>query len=332
MKRRTLAALAAPSLAVAALAVPALAPGARAQAPFPNKPLRLVVGFAAGGPTDVIARLIAADMGGALGQPVVVENRTGANALIATQFVAREVPDGHTILLATLSHSVNAILLPNGSYRPLEDFAPIGLVVLLPLIAVTGAGTPYRSIADVVAAAKATPGSVSYGSAGNGGSAHLAAALLASRSGTAMTHVPFRGNGPALSEVMAGRVSFMFYPMVGVGEYVARGQLRALGVSTAARSPDYPDVPTLREAGFPGFEDYTQGLGLVAPARTPAAVVERLNAAMRASLARPETRERTLALGGIVSPSSPSEYADFLRADLDRWARVIAAANITAGD
>jgi tripartite-type tricarboxylate transporter receptor subunit TctC len=325
MQRRTLAAL-----ALGAPGPPAVAARhAQAQAVFPSRPVRLVVGFAAGGPTDVIARIIAQDMTGALGQPVVVENRTGANALIATQSVAREAPDGHTMLLATLSHSVNAILLPQSSYRPIKDFAPVGLVALLPLIAVTGAGTPFRSIAEVVAVAKAAPGALSYGSAGNGGSAHLAAALLAVRSGTRMTHIPFRGNAPALSEVMAGRVSFMFYPMIGIAEYVAKGQLRPLAVSTAERSPDYPDVPTLREAGFPGFEEYTQGLGLLAPARTPTAVVATLNAAMRASLARAETQERLRSLGGIAAASSPAGYEEFLRRDLDRWARVISATGIT---
>jgi tripartite-type tricarboxylate transporter receptor subunit TctC len=180
MKRRTGLAL-----GISALGLPGLA---RAQAPFPTRSIRLVVGFAAGGPTDVIGRIIAQDMTATLGQPVVVENRTGANALIATQFVAREQPDGYTILLATLSHSVNAILLPN-SYRPIEDFTPVGLVSVLPLIAVTGANTPYRTLQQVVEAAREAPGSISYGSAGNGGSAHLAAALLATRSSTQMTHV-----------------------------------------------------------------------------------------------------------------------------------------------
>jgi tripartite-type tricarboxylate transporter receptor subunit TctC len=320
MKRRTGLAL-----GISALGLPGLA---RAQAPFPTRSIRLVVGFAAGGPTDVIGRIIAQDMTATLGQPVVVENRTGANALIATQFVAREQPDGYTILLATLSHSVNAILLPN-SYRPIEDFTPVGLVSVLPLIAVTGANTPYRTLQQVVQAAREAPGSISYGSAGNGGSAHLAAALLATRSSTQMTHVPFRGNAPALTEVMAGRVSFMFYPMIGIGEYVSKGQLRPLAISTAERSPDYPEVPTMREIGYPGFEDYAQGLGVVAPAHTPPAIVARLNAAVRASLAKPETGERLKALGGIPMASSPEEYGEFLRGDLERWRRVIEAANIS---
>ena len=309
-----------------------LAPFAAQAQAWPARSLRIVVGFAAGGPTDVIARVLAQDLSGLLGQPVVVENRTGANALVATEAVMREQPDGYTLLMSTLSHSVNAILLPNARYRPLQDFSPVALVAKLPLIAVTGAPTPFRSLGDVIAAAKAKPGEVTYGSAGNGGSAHLAAALLATLSGTQMTHVPFRGNAPALQEVLTGRVSFMFYPMIGIADQIQRGQLRALAVSTAARDPAFPEVPTTAEAGFPGFEDYTQGLGILGPARLPASIVERLNAAIRASLAKPETVQRLQGLGAIVAPSSPEEFANFLGEDLERWRRVISTANITNQD
>ncbi|NKE44067.1 tripartite tricarboxylate transporter substrate binding protein [Roseomonas frigidaquae] len=308
-----------------ALALPGFA---RAQS-FPSRTIRLVVGFAAGGPTDVIARVVAQDMSASLGQSVIVENRTGANALVATEAVAREQADGYTLMVTTLSHSVNSILLPNARYHPLRDFAPVSLLAVLPLIAVTGATTPYRTLAQLVDAAKAKPGEVTYGSAGNGGSAHLAAALLAVQSGTEMTHVPFRGNAPALTEVMSGRVSFMFYPMIGLADHIARGSLRPLGVSTAERSPDYPQVPTMREIGYPGFEDYSQGLGIAAPAGTPEPVVARLNAAVRASLEKPETNQRLKSLGAIVTASTPAEFGAFLERDLDRWRRVIEAAKIT---
>ena len=302
---------------------------ARGQA-YPTRPIRLVVGFSAGGPTDVIARVVAQDMSATLGQPVVVENRTGANALIATEAVAREAPDGHTLMVSTLSHSVNAVLLPQARYDPLRDFAPVGLVAMLPLIAVTGPNAPFDSARALVAAARARPREITYGSAGNGGSAHLAAALLANLSGTEMTHVPFRGNGPALSEVMAGRVSFMFYPMIGIADHLSKGQLRALAVSTPERNPDFPGVPTMAEAGFPGFEQYTQGLGVLAPAGTPGPIVGRLNAALRASLAKPETNGRLRSLGAVVAPSTPEGFAAFLAEDLERWRRVISAAGITA--
>jgi tripartite-type tricarboxylate transporter receptor subunit TctC len=267
-----------------------------------------------------------------LGQGVVVENKTGANALIATQEVRRAAPDGYTILMTTLSHNVNAILLADKKpYDPIKDFSPISLVSLLPLVMVTRADSPFNSVQDVVHAAKAKPGEVSYASAGNGGSAHLAAALVETLSGTRMTHVPFRGNAPALTEVMAGRVSFMFYPMVGIADQVAQKRLKALAVSTEKRHPDYPAVLTMAESGFPGFEQYTQGLGVVAPANTPAPVIDRLNAAIRASLAKPETKEKLRGLGAITQGgSSPAEFRAWLQTDAERWARVIKAAGVTA--
>ena len=310
----------------------ALAGAAASAQDYPAKPVRLVVGFAAGGPTDVIARVIAQDMAMSLGQGVVVENKTGANALIATQEVKRAAPDGYTILMTTLSHNVNAILLADKKpYDPIKDFAPISLVSFLPLVMVTRADSPFSSVQDVVQAAKAKPGEVSYASAGNGGSAHLAAALVETLSGTRMTHVPFRGNAPALTEVMAGRVSFMFYPMVGIAEQVAQKRLKALAVSTEQRHPDYPAVLTMAESGFPGFEQYTQGLGVVAPANTPAPVIDKLNAAIRASLAKPETREKLKGLGAVTQGgSSPAEFRAWLQTDAERWARVIKAAGVTA--
>ena len=312
--------------------IAALAGAAASAQDYPAKPLRLVVGFAAGGPTDVIARVIAQDMAMSLGQGVVVENKTGANALIATQEVKRAAPDGYTILMTTLSHNVNAILLADKKpYDPIKDFSPISLVSLLPLVMVTRADSPFNSVQDVVHAAKAKPGEVSYASAGNGGSAHLAAALVETLSGTRMTHVPFRGNAPALTEVMAGRVSFMFYPMVGIADQVAQKRLKALAVSTEKRHPDYPGVLTMAESGFPGFEQYTQGLGVVAPANTPAPVIDKLNAAIRASLAKPETKEKLKGLGAITQGgSSPAEFRAWLQTDAERWARVIKAAGVTA--
>jgi tripartite-type tricarboxylate transporter receptor subunit TctC len=312
--------------------IAALAGAAASAQDYPAKPLRLVVGFAAGGPTDVIARVIAQDMAMSLGQGVVVENKTGANALIATQEVKRAAPDGYTILMTTLSHNVNAILLADKKpYDPIKDFSPISLVSLLPLVMVTRADSPFNSVQDVVHAAKAKPGEVSYASAGNGGSAHLAAALVETLSGTRMTHVPFRGNAPALTEVMAGRVSFMFYPMVGIADQVAQKRLKALAVSTEKRHPDYPAVLTMAESGFPGFEQYTQGLGVVAPANTPAPVIDKLNAAIRASLAKPETKEKLRGLGAITQGgSSPAEFRAWLQTDAERWARVIKAAGVTA--
>ena len=298
---------------------------------FPAKPVRLVIGYAAGGPTDVIGRLIAQDMSASLGQPVVVENKTGANGLIGTMEVKKAPADGYTLLVTTLSHNVNALLLADKKpYDPLNDFTTISLVSFLPMVMVTRGDAPFNSVQDLIAAAKARPGDVSYASAGNGGSAHLAGALLATLTHTQMTHVPFRGNAPALTEVMAGRVSYMFYPMIGISEQVASKRLRALAVTTQARHPDYPGVPTTAESGLKGFEEYTQGLGIVGPAGVPAPAVAKLNSAVRASLGKPETVQRLKQLGALVHASTPEEFASWLVGDAERWARVIKAAGVSA--
>ena len=301
-----------------------------AQDAFPTKPIRLVVGFAAGGPTDVIARIIAQDMTAMWGQSVVVDNRTGANSLIATETVAHAAPDGYTLLFASLSHNVNAILLPKVNYGPLKSFAPVSLAAVLPLLVVTRPDAPFNSVQELIKLAKAKPGELTYGSAGNGGSAHLAAALLETSSGTKMTHVPFRGNAPALTEVLAGRVNFMFYPMIGIQEFVQTKRLKVIAAGTAKRHADYPSVPTMAESGFPGFEETAPWVGMLAPARTPAAVVNKLNDAVRKSIARPESKKRLDALGAITIGDSPAEFTAFLQKDWDRWARVIKAAGVKA--
>ena len=311
--------------AAAALSQPALAQD------FPARPIKMVVGYAAGGPTDVIARLVGQDIGTALGQTVVVENKTGANGNIATESVARAPADGYTLIVNTLSHNVNAILNPDKvKYDPVKDFAPVSLAVVLPQLLVVGSPSRFGSVAALVAAAKAQPGTVSFGSAGGGGSAHLAAALLEQRSGTKMNHIPFRGNAPALSEVMSGRVDFMFYPMIGVADFVAQKQLRVLAVTTPKRHADFPGVPTMAEAGFPGFEDYVGPVGFLVPAATPAPVVAKLAAAIRASLAKPAIQNRLRDLGAVVVGSTPDDYRAWLKQDHDRWAQLIKTANIKA--
>lgn len=306
-----------------------LASPAHAQADYPNKPVKLVVGYSAGGPTDVIARLVAQDMGAALGQPVVVENRVGANGNIATESVAASAPDGYTLLVNTLSLNVNAILGQGRvKYDPAKDFAPISLAVALPQYLVVGYDSPYKTLADLVAKAKSAPQAVSYGSAGGGGSAHLAAALLATRTQTNMLHVPFKGNAPALTEVMAGRVDFMFYPMIGVVEREAQKQIRILAVTTAKRYPDTPHVPTMAESGFPGFEEYVGPVGFVAPAGTPPVVLEKLASAIRSTLTKPAIEQKLRQLGSVVVASSPSDYRNWLKEDHARWTQLIKTANI----
>jgi tripartite-type tricarboxylate transporter receptor subunit TctC len=299
---------------------------------YPNKPVKLLVGFAAGGPTDVIARILAQDMTATLGQTVLVENKAGATSMIATQEVKRAPADGYTLYMTTLTHSVNAVLHADKKpYDPIADFTPISLVCHLPLVMVTKGDSPFSSAADVVKAAKEKPGEISYGSSGNGGSAHLAGALVEALTGTKMLHVPFKGNAPALTEVMAGRVSFMFYPMVGIADHVAAKRLKVIGVSTEKRHPDYPGAPTMSESGFPGFEQYTQGLGIVGPAGLPGPVVSRLNEAIRSSLAKADTKEKMGKLGAIIEGgSTPAEFKAWLGKDLERWDRVIKAAGVKA--
>ena len=304
---------------------------AQAQKEYPSKPIKLIVGYAPGGPTDVIARLIGQDMGVTLGQAVVIENRTGANGTIATEAVSRAPADGYTLIVNTLSHNVNALLQADKPhYDPIKDFTPIGLAVVLPQVIVTAHDAPYKTLADLVRAAQAKSDAVSYGSAGSGGSAHLAAALLANRSKTQMLHVPFRGNAPALTEVMSGRVDFMFYPMIGINDYVTSGKLRILAITTPKRHADFAQVPTMAEAGLAGFEEYVGPVGFLAPAGTPPAVVEKLDRAVTAALAKPALQARLRSLGAVVMHLGPTEYREWLKQDNARWAQLIKAANIKA--
>jgi len=310
----------------------AFGPQANAQtAAYPTQPIKVLVGFAAGGPADVIARIVTQSMTGTLGQSMVVENRTGANSLIATKEVAKANPDGYTLLFASLSHNVNRVLLKEkAEYDPLENFAPVSLGAVLPLVVVTAPDAPYKTVADLVAAAKKNPDSISYGSAGNGGSAHLAGALTATVAGVKMLHVPFRGNAPALTEVMAGRVSFMFYPMIGIANMVADKRLKVLAVGTSKPMPEFPGVPTMDESGYKDFEQTAPWVGLLAPAGTPEAIVNKLNAAMNIALKQPEVIKRMKDLGATPSGDSPAEFRAYLSQDLERWSKVVQASGIQA--
>ena len=317
----------------ACVALSALLPvTASAQAaPYPTQPIKMLIGFAAGGPTDVIGRILAQHMTATLGQSVVVENRTGANSLIATREVAKAKPDGYTVLFASLSHNVNRLLLnEKAEYEPLGSFAPVSLVANLPLVVVTAYDSPYKTLQDLIAAAKSKPEAISYGSAGNGGSAHLAGALMATMTDSKMVHVPFRGNAPALTEVMAGRVSFMFYPMIGIAGQVADKRLRVLAVGSSKPMPDFPGVPTMDASGFPNFEQTAPWVGMLAPAGTPKAIVDQLNAALKKALAQPEIIKRMKDLGASPIGDTPDEFRAFLVKDSERWARVIKASGIKA--
>ena len=315
-------------LAAAALCVLS---GVTAAQNYPARPVKILVGFAAGGPTDVIARIVAQDMTVSLGQSFIVENRPGANAIIATEVVARSAPDGYTTLFSSLSLLVNAILPgTKAQYDPFKDFAPVSNAANLPMVIVTAAANPANSMKDLLALAKAKPGEISYGTSGIGGSSHLAGAMLENFTGTKMINVPFKGNGPALAEVMAGRVTFMFYPIIGIADQVAAKKIKVLAVGTPQHHPDFPGVPTMAESGLPGFEETAPWVGMLAPAGTPPAVVSRLSEEMRKSIAKPETRERFKALGAVAIADTPAEFAAFLRKDYERWARVIKASGVKA--
>ena len=304
---------------------------AQTPAAYPTQNIRMLIGFAAGGPTDVIGRILAQHMSGTLGQSVVVENRTGANSLIATREVAKAKPDGYTVLFASLSHNVNRLLLNDkAEYEPLKDFVPISLAANLPLVLVTAYDSPYKTIGELVAKAKNSPDTISYGSAGNGGSAHLAAAMMATASNSKMLHVPFRGNAPALTEVMAGRVSFMFYPSIGIAAHVADKRLRVLAVGSANPMPEFPGVPTMDASGFPGFEQTAPWVGLLAPANTPKPIIDKLNASLLQALHLPEVQKRFKELGAISVGDSPEQFRAFLEKDNERWEKVIKASGITA--
>ena len=298
---------------------------------YPTKPIRLLVGFGAGGPTDVIARFIAQDLTASMGQSVLVENRPGANAIIATEAVAKSAPDGYTLLFSSLSLLVNP-LLPGtkANYDPFKDFAPVSNAANLPMVVVTATASSINSMKDLVAQAKAKPGELSYATSGIGGSTHLAGAMLEVMTGIKMINVPFKGNGPALVEVLAGRVSFMFYPVVGIADQIAAKKLKALAVGTAAPHPDFPGIPTMKEVGYAELVQTAPWVGMLAPAGTPPAIVNRLSEEMRKSLARPETRERMKGQGAIIIGDTPAEFAAFLRKDNERWAQVIKASGVRA--
>ena len=315
-------------MAVAAVAATFAAPVSAAD-DFPTKPIRLVVGFAAGGPTDVIARVLAKDMSVLLGQTIIVDNKAGASSMIATREVKNAPPDGYTLLFSSLGLNVNPILLgEQAGFNPKTDFAPISNAATLPLVVVTAYDAPVKTLPELLKKARTKPDAVSFGSSGSGGSGHLAGELLATLAKAKMLHVPYKGNGPALLEVMAGRVDYMFYPVIGIAENVAAKRINILAIGTAKRLPQFPDVPTLSEVGFPGFEETAPWVGMLAPAKTPPAVVNRLNDAMLKALAKPDVKAQLEKLGAVIVGDSPTAFAAYLKRDYDRWENVIKAAAI----
>ena len=293
---------------------------------FPNRPIKLLVGFAAGGPLDVFTRVLAQELAGVIGQPVVVENRSGASGQLATDAAAKAEPDGYTLLSTASTFIVNPILSGRNSPDPQKDFAPVAHTAVLPTILVTAPDLPVQSLQDLVKLARTRP--MTYSSAGNGGPAHLAGALLGQTTGTQMTHVPYRGAAPGLADVMASRIDFTFYTMSGLKELVTAKRVKPLAITSARRHPDFPDVPTMSEAGIAGFDHVGAWFGVVAPAATPAAVVSRLNRAIDQVLNKPEARERIAKMGMIPVGGSSESFKQFLASDSQRWTELIRAANI----
>ena len=311
---------------LAAAVASAFATAAWSQAAYPTKPIKLLIGFAAGGPLDTYTRVLAQDMSIALGQAVVVENRAGASGQIATDAVAQAEPDGYTLLSTASTFIVNPILMNKPKPDPLKDFVAISHTAVLPTVVVVAQDSPANSIQDIVKMAKTSH--VTYASAGTGGPAHLAGALLAHNTGTQMTHIPFKGAAPAIAEVMSGRVTYTFYTMSGLKEFVAGKRVKPLAITATKRHPDFPNVPTMTEAGIPGFDNVGAWFGVVAPAGTPAAVVARLNAVIDHSLAKPEVREKLIGLSMVPVGGPPSAFKTFLEQDSVRWATLIKAADI----
>ncbi len=313
--------------ALGATAAVVLAAGsARAQA-YPSKPIRLIVPYSAGGGADTTARLIAPKLQEALGQTVVVENKPGAGGMIGDEIVAKAVPDGHTLLIGAFAHAVNPSLFPKMPFRTPEDFAPVSLLVTVPELMVITPSHPAKTVAELVALAKAQPGKLSYASSGNGSAQHLAAELFKMRTGTDIQHVPYKGGALAVADVAAGHVPFYFGNMSAALPQARGGRVRPLAVTSPARSPAAPDVPTLTEAGVPDC-DISEWNALIAPAGTPPAVIARLHMEIAKIMRAGEMKAKFADLGADAIGSTPDELAAFLRSEMKKWAEVVKAANI----
>jgi len=304
-------------------AVLAFAPCAQADS-FPDKPVMLVVPFPPGGPTDAMARTIAAEMKDRLGQPVVVENRAGAGGNIGAEYVARAAADGQTLLFGTSGPlAINASLYRKSGYDPIKSFAPVIQVGHLPNILVVHPSVPAQNVKELVAYAKANPGKLSYASSGNGASSHLAGVLFNEKAGTDIQHIPYKGTGPALNDLLGGQVGMSFTDVLTALPYVKTGKLRALGIATAQRSQALPELPTIAEQGVPGY-DVSVFFGIVAPAGTPADRIAKLNKAFVEVLASPKVKELFATQGLESAPDhTPAQLAKFIAAQKAAWAAVV---------
>ena len=289
---------------------------------YPNKPITIIVTYPAGGGADLMARLLAPKMSATLKQPVIVENRPGASGQIAAGLVAKATPDGYTLMLDASSYAVNPSLFAKLPYDTDKAFAPIGVTALFPNVLVATAGYPAKSVADVIAAAKKQPGSIGFASSGNGSAQHLAGALFELQAKVDMLHVPYKGGGPALIDVIGGQVPFFFANLASSLQHIKSGKLNALAVTSARRTSILADTPTIAETGVKGYEVYEWNV-IVAPAGTPAPVLTKLAAALRAALDAPDVRERIAGLGGEVFTGGAPESVKFLRDQAAFWGKVV---------
>ncbi|MBI4189840.1 MAG: tripartite tricarboxylate transporter substrate binding protein [Betaproteobacteria bacterium] len=312
--------------AVHALFLLALVPPLFAQQ-YPVKPIRLVVGFAAGGATDVVARLIGQKLTEKLGQPVVVENRPGAGGNIAAELVAKSASDGYTLLVPAFAHVVNPALYAKLPFDTVKDFAPVTLFASAANILAVHPSVPVRSVKEFIALAKARPGELTYGAGGNGTASHLAGELLNSMAGIKVANIQYKGSAPASVDLLGGHISAAF-PGVGIAmPHVRSGRLRALGIASLKRSTMMPEVPTISEAGVPGFE-VISWYGLLAPAGTPSDIVQRLNSEVTRSLHEPDAIERLRVVGFDAVTTSPAEFGAFITREIAKWTKVVRAAGV----
>jgi tripartite-type tricarboxylate transporter receptor subunit TctC len=315
-------------LAAGAAALPAVSRIARAQN-YPTRPVRIIVGFAAGGPSDIVARLIGQWLSERLGQPIIVENRPGAAGNIGTEVGLRAPPDGYTLLMVLSVNAINATLYENLNFNFIRDSSPVASIASIPLVMEVHPSVPAKTVPEFIAYAKANPGKLNMASAGNGSPQHVSGELFKMMAGVDMVHVPYRGGAaPAMTDLLSGQVQVFFTPMITSIEYIKAGRLRALAVTTATRSDALPDIPTVDEF-LPGFE--ARGwYGIVVPRATPRETVEKLNKEINAALADPNMKKRLTDLGCAVFAGSPADFGKFIADEIEKWGKVIRAANIKA--
>ena len=311
--------------AAAAIAAPAL-PRLAAALDYPVRPTRIVAGFAAGGGVDITARLIGQWLADRLGQPFVVENRTGAGGNIGTETVVNAAPDGYTLLLATVPNAVNASLYEKLSFNFVRDITPVAGVIRVPMVVLINPAVPAQTLPELISYAKANPGKVNMASAGSGSAPHMAGELFKMMAGVHMVHVPYRGQGPAMTDLLSGQVQVLFAAAPGTADFIKTGKLRALAVTTAARMQEQPDIPTVGDF-VPGYEA-SQWYGFAAPKNTPAEIVDRLNKEINAGIADPGMKARLAAIGGATMPGSPSDFGRLIAEETEKWGKVVRAGGL----